>query len=128
MKVLLFAVWDIFASLGLRRNQRASCSLKAFGWRGYSKGVWKTLASHGLLSQRQPGWGGYVTVPGLCVPSSDLCCTASDLYKWPGRGKEEHPKEIAGLGLKAKLVLQQIHSGVMGRGFKLNVWNELGMQ
>lgn len=79
MKVLLFAVWDIFALLGLRRNRRAGWNLKAFGWCRYSKGVWKTLASHGLLSQWQPGRGGYVTVPGLCVPSSDLCCAASDL-------------------------------------------------
>lgn len=128
MKVLLFAVWDIFALLGLRRNQRARWNLKAFGWHGYSKSVWETLASHGPLSQRQPGWGGYVTVPGLCVPSSDLCCTASDLCKWSGKGKEEHPKEITGLGLKTKFVLQQIRSGLTGRGFKLNVWNGLGMQ
>lgn len=69
-----------------------------------------------------------MTVPGLCVPGFDLCCAASDLCKWPGRGKEEHPEEIAGLGLNAKLILQQIHSGVMGRGFKLSVWNGLGMQ
>lgn len=43
-------------------------------------------------------------------------------------GKEEHPEEITGLELKAKLVLQQIHGGVTGRGFRLNVWNGLGMQ
>lgn len=119
MRVLLLAVWDIFALLGLKRNQRASWNLTAFGWRGCSKGVWKTLASHGLLSPRQPGWGGCVTVPGCCVPGSDLCCAASDLCKWPGRGKEEHPKEVAGLGLQAKRVLQQIQGGAVGRGLKL---------
>lgn len=104
MKVLLFAVWDISALLGLRRNKKTHWNLKAFGWRGCCKGTWKTFASHWLPSQQQPGWGGHATSFVLCAPSSDLCSAVSVLFEWPGRGKEEHTEETA--GLTGKIVLQ----------------------
>lgn len=68
-----------------------------------------------------------MTVPGLCVPNSDLCCAAADLCETSRqRGREEYPEEHAGLRLKAKLIQQQVSARITERGnlytsaFKLN--------